>query len=654
MRQNPPRWVQIAVIILLILFIPVQTATSVYPELWSERRHVALLRLEDVSPGPPYRDWEDMGKLRAVLDGLAEAGVPYQITVIPRYVGTDPGGKPVVYDISEPDAQTARFVQLLREAESRGAVIGMHGYTHQFGTPDARKPETVTTIGREFDVPGEPASRSPEYAALRLNASERAFAAAGLRPAFWESPHYWASPEQERVFQAAVGVIYEPDRSSLRSLKDLVPKDKEFGGVRGSVYIPTPLGYVRSTDPEKSIQRILDKADYFDGLGSFYFHPVLEFPFLEPVEENGRPVWKDGLPLYRYRAGQKSYLHRLIDGLRREGYVFESLHQVVPLQPAWRFSLPGDLWTTGPVSGGAEDDFVSCDSASGTVWVTPSARGRLRNSPQKPASAWLKLPRGLRPDGLAAVDANGDGKADLLLLDTGAGRLYLCLSGGTSFFSPVTLGIPIRKGDRISAGRFAGGRPAVAVLHPSGDADVFALSPPPRRPEYAGSIPGEAGADWLVVPQSRGKSPAEADELARYNPLTGKLSLYRLDGPGKVVSRETYLPPRLQLAALPPDGSGTAAPVLVGYAPADGLWLAWSWNGAECTAVSRPFGPWMASGGRLAAGRWGDGRPCVGVVSAGGGLIVDTAVSYFGWTPAGLHTADHSSEALRAEKSTPR
>ncbi|MDI3256627.1 MAG: DUF2334 domain-containing protein [Kyrpidia sp.] len=638
MRQCHTQGIRIAVILLLFIFIPVQTAMSVYQGLWPDHRHVALLRLEDVSAGPPYHSPDDLGRLRAVLEFLRAERVPYQITVVPRYVGADDSGRPTIYDITSPDASA--FVHLLRWACANGAVVGMHGYTHQFGQPDWRHPETITTIGREFDVPGQPETRSPEYAAGRMADSVRSFAAAGLAPGFWETPHYAATVQQEQAFQDQFGLLYEPDRTHLRSLKDVVPLDGAAGrGTRGAVYVPTPLGYVRSDQPETSVRRILTKASVFDGLGSLYYHPVLEFSFLEPVTEAGRPVWRDGLPEYRYRPDRESYLHQLVYGLQREGYVFESLHQVVPLQPAWRYDLPGDVLTVGRPRGRRNEDWITADPGTGKIWVTPSDRDWLRTSPAASPALWRQVPADIRVQGLAAVDIDGDGRDDLVI--AARGRIYVCRSLGTSFGPAQPLALSFSPGDRVVSSRFLGGRPSLAVIHASGTVELYALGPgitevsPAIRLTGAETAGRSTPPEWFAWDLGTTGTPLTVPELGQYDPVSGDLLLYRWNGREILQSSRAALPPGLRVIPIPGSEVNRQVPVLVGYMPSDGRWIGWRLQGETLTDVGPAFGPWMAEEtGPAVAGLLGPGLPCVAVASGGGGkLTVETAITYFGWAP---------------------
>jgi len=137
--------------------------------LW---HNTALLRIEDVHPALPVEDLD-----RAL--GMCEArGIPVAIGVIPRFVD----GATVV-DLG--GAVAAR----LRRAAADGAVLGLHGLTHQRG-------EGVTAADYEY-APGDDVE--PTEAARRLVEGRAILAAEGLFPRFWETPHYTCDEERHRA-----------------------------------------------------------------------------------------------------------------------------------------------------------------------------------------------------------------------------------------------------------------------------------------------------------------------------------------------------------------------------------------------------------------------------------------------------------------------
>jgi len=90
-------------------------------------RQLALLRLEDIGPGGNYSTPEELGRLRAVIDYLDIEGIPFQVTVVPRYMQLKPDGiwenRGLDDFLLSPESQA--FVHLLYYIQSRGGVVGI-------------------------------------------------------------------------------------------------------------------------------------------------------------------------------------------------------------------------------------------------------------------------------------------------------------------------------------------------------------------------------------------------------------------------------------------------------------------------------------------------------------------------------------------------
>ncbi|MFC4766417.1 DUF2334 domain-containing protein [Effusibacillus consociatus] len=390
---------------------------SYFQPATGEGRYI-LLRLEDVGPGDFYGTPEGIGKLKAVLGYLQEQNVPYHIAVVPRWKRYSEQGGWQEAGIDTPTPVTALFVQVLREAQSQGAILGMHGYSHQFGDSPRADGHHNSGFGNEFKVPGENTSESPAYAAERIEKSLRAFQLNGLKPAFWESPHYNSTPGQQKVFRSYMGLIYEPNKLQLRSLRDIVYVQEENDWIRssnGSVYIPAPLRYIFN---QERVQEILDKLKDYDGLASLYYHPYLEFSYLEPVMKNGEAVSQNGLPLYQYKAGESSPLHKLVEGIKTSHYRFGTIHDVVPFSPAHRVMTASHLkegcLLTGDVNGDGKDDWVGIDTNRGQAIVTLSNLEWPRNRKTGEASNWLHNEMLKQKSVFLLMDSNGDKQMDLL------------------------------------------------------------------------------------------------------------------------------------------------------------------------------------------------------------------------------------------------
>ncbi|NRD77022.1 DUF2334 domain-containing protein [Bacillus sp. BRMEA1] len=432
----------VMIVLAVLVYFVTYTGANIYPD--ANKKHV-MIRLEDVGPGGEYNSLADLGKLRAVMEYLESQHIPFQVAVIPRRmsIGSDHIWQERGIDDPKPDAVVTAFIRLLQEAEQHHGVLGMHGYTHQYGDVAKADNSQNSGIGTEFNVKNAPETKEASYAEERITDSLSAFYKAGLHPAFWESPHYKDTREQEKVFRSYMGILYQPDLYSLRSLKDLNVYDtvNSYGqNSLGSVYVPAPYSYVTNG---KSVDNILSKAAHSNGLASFYYHPFLEFPNLEPVTgKDGKPIVKDGLPEYRYKqTGQSSYLHRLVMGFKKEGYHWRSLFDIVPFTPAHRVTLPPDTKTNhimlGDVTGSGYTDVVVREAHR--IMVIPGNYLWPRNRPQEASEVWLKY-TSLPEEQSFLTDINHDGKQDLIFYNKQNGDLKACLAGKGLFESPILLG----------------------------------------------------------------------------------------------------------------------------------------------------------------------------------------------------------------------
>ena len=153
-------------------------------------RH-ALVRLEDIHPN------YDLRLFYRAVDLLKSKGVPFAVSVIPRYVAA---GKPESegIDLTERPA----FVKALRYAEENGGELLLHGYTHDVvGTPECAA--LGTGAGYEFwdrcrQAPL--AQDSGEFARARVVSAKKLLVKAGLSTVAWVTPHYAASPADYAVF----------------------------------------------------------------------------------------------------------------------------------------------------------------------------------------------------------------------------------------------------------------------------------------------------------------------------------------------------------------------------------------------------------------------------------------------------------------------
>jgi uncharacterized protein YdaL len=269
-------------------------------------RHRALVRIEDVGPTANPRD------LKAVADYLSRRRVPFSVAVYPEYrdpLGANTGGVPVVKRLRD----APEVVSALRYMQSKGGLLVMHGYTHQY----AAVPNPYDGVsGDDFEFflshidaddyvryDGPVPEDSIAWASSRIDAAYAEFAAAGLtRPTVFEFPHYAGSATDYAVVASKIGPRYDrglyfPGVLSggpvdyTRLVGQFFPY--AVRDVYGSAVVPENLGNVSldwyNHNPPRFPADILASAHrnlvVRDGVASFFFHPYLDLTYLRQIVE---------------------------------------------------------------------------------------------------------------------------------------------------------------------------------------------------------------------------------------------------------------------------------------------------------------------------------------------------------------------------------
>ncbi len=265
--------------------------TGAYPELI----HKAVLRIEDVHPkvDPQY--------LRNLADYLYSAGVPFMISVIPRYM--DPlHYYNAPYDVTWQDVPET--LDALRYMVRKGGRVIMHGYTHQYDS--VKNPDSGVTaddweffrVTRKADgsakYVGPVDEDSVEWATQRMDAGLDILNKARLKTVAWLTPHYLASPTDypvfARYFSTALdrGVYFVTGADgNLRFKEQYIPYvvDRD---VYGLTRIPETVGYVSpGSVPPLTPADVLAKASRClavrDGWAGAYYHWFLDVDGLREV-----------------------------------------------------------------------------------------------------------------------------------------------------------------------------------------------------------------------------------------------------------------------------------------------------------------------------------------------------------------------------------
>lgn len=261
----------------------------------------ALIRLEDVTAGDEYLDASNLEKLRVSADYLFSMGIPFHIAWISRFI--DPGNG-IDNDISKDYSMAnAHFLFTMEYLLNRNALIGLHGYTHQYG-------DEVSGVGTEFN---KERNNDKENIEKRVEAAINISRKLELPYSFFESPHYAATEFQQSIFENYFNIIYEGCVGIWGEKIVVSPRNHR------TLYIPTPLGYVEG---EKGTEEILTRINNLteDTLASLFYHPYIEFNYIT------LSYGDKGYPLGFYQ--EESPLQRICRELHKKGCKFTKVTEI--------------------------------------------------------------------------------------------------------------------------------------------------------------------------------------------------------------------------------------------------------------------------------------------------------------------------------------
>jgi uncharacterized protein YdaL len=161
----------------------------------------ALVRLEDLAPGIA-----DLAAIKKVGRYFKRQRIPFSFGVIPVF--KDPTGAYFGYPVEIPLSEDPEFVAVIKKLQKWGGKLIMHGYTHQYDLASGDDWEFWEEIGNT-PIPGD----STQWAQGRVDAALAEFAAVGLTPEIWETPHYSASQVDYEVFYDNFDYGYERTRA---------------------------------------------------------------------------------------------------------------------------------------------------------------------------------------------------------------------------------------------------------------------------------------------------------------------------------------------------------------------------------------------------------------------------------------------------------
>jgi Copper amine oxidase N-terminal domain./Uncharacterized protein conserved in bacteria (DUF2334). len=268
----------------------------------------AMIRLEDIVAArggvEHYVDNETLQKLRIVVDYIYSKDIPFHVAWVPRFIDPRESSKQDNDLANNYNMYNADFVFTLDYMMDRDGIIGLHGYTHQYG-------KTISIGGTEF---GGPSTSSDKYADERLNMAIESAKKLDIPYGFFESPHYEAASNQFKVMEKYFDVIYQHYPGVYGS--KVVEKKN---GDRTIKYVPAPLDYLSGKgDVPNMIKKIKNTGS--KGLAGFFYHPWLEFEDIK-IDRDA-----SGYPAYTY--DDSSILHQLFNEFEKDGYKFTTIKDV--------------------------------------------------------------------------------------------------------------------------------------------------------------------------------------------------------------------------------------------------------------------------------------------------------------------------------------
>lgn len=275
------------------------TKTLKFYKLRTELSHInrkqykkpALIRFEDITAGLSYKNSDNLQKMRIISDLMYSRDLPFHIAWIPRYKKPKSNIDNDLLTVYSPS--NVDFIYTLDYMIAKGGIVGLHGYTHQFG-------EEESCVGSEF---GKNVYFTREYTKEKVEASISTARELDIPFDFFESPHYNSTKEQQVIFEKYFDYIFEPAKNIYNTIP-IVSKSNNK-----TIYVPTPLGYVENNSAEAIINRLKSKSK--DNIASFFYHPYIEFGYIKLLSKNNYP---------EYEYSDASILKQIIRGLDSEGY----------------------------------------------------------------------------------------------------------------------------------------------------------------------------------------------------------------------------------------------------------------------------------------------------------------------------------------------
>ncbi|GAB6169846.1 polysaccharide deacetylase family protein [Clostridium carnis] len=259
----------------------------------------AYIRFEDFTAGDVYNKQETLDKIRIVADYMKDESENFSLSWVPKYISyTNNKDNDISKDMS---MINANFVFTLDYLVNKGAIVGLHGYTHQYGSNDS-------VISSEF---GKDGYSDPKEIRNRVQAALTIASKLNIPCDYWETPHYIATPEQQAIFEEYFNIIYEPFIGVYN--KKIITSERN--GV--TKFIPAPLSYVKDRDAASMIKSMEENTS--DTEMSLFYHPSKEIDSIHlSVDTNG---------IINSTYDDNSILKQLVISANKLGYTFSSIKE---------------------------------------------------------------------------------------------------------------------------------------------------------------------------------------------------------------------------------------------------------------------------------------------------------------------------------------
>lgn len=277
----------------IYLFKDKKEITAPKEDTSNSPKKAALIRFEDVSAGDGKNSNGSFEKIRILGDYLYSTNTKFNVTWIPRY--KKPKENIDNNLLTNDTFSNFEFINTLDHLIFRGGTIGLHGYTHQSG-------DTVSAVGSEMTWKIN--TKESDVRSIAENALNTA-SLLNIPVDFFESPHYHAVRKQQKILEEYFKIMYEPYSGYWNF--NPIKTDK-------SLYVPTPLDYVKDDHGEAIAKSIMKKSDF--ALSSVFVHPYKELQYIKlgSLDNNGYVdyTYEDNTPVKNIVDAFKKTNHQTI------------------------------------------------------------------------------------------------------------------------------------------------------------------------------------------------------------------------------------------------------------------------------------------------------------------------------------------------------